>query len=140
MNNKLYRSATNRVFGGVCGGLGDYFEVDPTLVRVVFVVLALWGGVGILLYLVLLVVMPVNPEHDPIRPKADREIHHQANLHPGNNSRHWLGLGLVLLGLLFLADSLNRTYMLVPMFNIGTVLFPLALVFLGIWIVARSRH
>ena len=55
---KLYRSDTNKVIGGVCGGLGEYFEVDPVIVRVLFVLLAIPGGGGVLVYLVLFFLMP----------------------------------------------------------------------------------
>jgi phage shock protein PspC (stress-responsive transcriptional regulator) len=46
------------MLGGVCGGLGDYLDVDSTLVRIIFVALALMGGPGILMYLILLLVVP----------------------------------------------------------------------------------
>jgi phage shock protein PspC (stress-responsive transcriptional regulator) len=55
---KLYRSTTDRKIAGVCAGLGEYFKVDPTLVRLIFVVLALAGGPGVLLYIILWMVMP----------------------------------------------------------------------------------
>ncbi|MDP6101619.1 MAG: PspC domain-containing protein [Dehalococcoidia bacterium] len=45
MAKKLYRSATNRMIWGVCGGLADYFDIDPVLVRVIFVALALASGI-----------------------------------------------------------------------------------------------
>jgi len=54
----LRLSATDRRIGGVCGGLGEFFELDPLLVRVAFVVLAFVGGLGILLYVVLWLVIP----------------------------------------------------------------------------------
>jgi phage shock protein C len=47
---KLCRSETNRMLAGVCGGLADYFNIDVTLVRILFVVLAVFGGSGIVLY------------------------------------------------------------------------------------------
>lgn len=57
---KLYRSRENRVLGGICGGLGEYFDVDPTLVRVLFVFGAFLGlpGALLLIYLVMLIVIP----------------------------------------------------------------------------------
>ena len=58
---RLYRSQKDRIFGGVCGGLSDYFGWDPTLVRVVFTVLALAGGNGLLLYLLLWILTPLEP-------------------------------------------------------------------------------
>jgi phage shock protein C len=59
---KLYRSRSNRMLAGVCGGLAQYFNTDPTLVRVLFVVLAVLGGSGLLIYLVLWVVVPEEPQ------------------------------------------------------------------------------
>jgi phage shock protein C len=58
MNKKLYRSQKERMIGGVCGGLAEYFNIDPTLVRLAFVILAIAGGPGILIYLVLLMLVP----------------------------------------------------------------------------------
>jgi phage shock protein C len=58
---RLYRSLSQRMIGGVCGGLGEYLAIDPTLIRVLFVVGALFGGHGILLYLILLILVPVEP-------------------------------------------------------------------------------
>ena len=55
---KLRRSTTDRVLGGVCAGIADYYELDPVLVRVAFVLLAFLGGPGILLYIILLLVIP----------------------------------------------------------------------------------
>jgi len=59
---KLYRSRTDRWFAGVCGGLGDYFGIDPTLVRVLFVIFGLTFGSGLLIYLILWLLIPIEPE------------------------------------------------------------------------------
>jgi phage shock protein C len=58
MSNRLRKSSKNRVIAGVCGGLGEYFGVDATFVRLLFVLLAIFQGVGILAYIVLWIVMP----------------------------------------------------------------------------------
>ena len=58
---KLYRSKKNRMIAGVCGGLGDYFNIDPTLVRLLFVLVGLAVGGGFLLYLLLWLIMPEEP-------------------------------------------------------------------------------
>lgn len=58
---RLYRSRTNRNLAGVCGGLAQYFNTDATLMRVLFVVLALLGGPGLVIYLVLWIVVPEEP-------------------------------------------------------------------------------
>lgn len=59
---KLYRSKTDKMISGVCGGLAQYFGVDATLVRLVFALLVFFGvGSGILLYIILAIVMPLEP-------------------------------------------------------------------------------
>jgi phage shock protein C len=58
---KLYRSKTDRKLAGVCGGLAQYFNIDPTLIRVLFVVLAILGGSGLVLYLALWIIVPNEP-------------------------------------------------------------------------------
>ncbi len=55
---RLYRSRSNRMLGGVCAGIGEFFDIDPTLVRLFFVFAFLLGGHGILVYLVLWLVVP----------------------------------------------------------------------------------
>lgn len=55
---KLYRSSTDKVIFGVCGGLADYLEVDSLVIRIIFLLLVLAGGSGIFVYLILALVMP----------------------------------------------------------------------------------
>lgn len=59
--NKLFRSKTDRVLLGVCGGLGDYFNIDSTIIRIIFIILA-FNGIGILLYIIMALIMPNEPE------------------------------------------------------------------------------
>ena len=61
MSKKLYRSRTNRMLAGVCGGLADYFGVDPTIVRILMVLFALAGGPGLILYIILMLIIPESP-------------------------------------------------------------------------------
>lgn len=70
---RLYRSRNDRMFAGVCGGIGEYFSLDPTLVRLVFAVLILVGiGSPILAYIVLWLIMPEAPTtfQPPVAPPA----------------------------------------------------------------------
>jgi phage shock protein PspC (stress-responsive transcriptional regulator) len=69
---RLTRSTNNRMIGGVCGGIAEYFNVDPTLVRLAFVLLAMFGGPGILLYIILWIVMPEAGSGE--KPKNDRLV------------------------------------------------------------------
>ena len=61
MKRKLYRSLRDRQLAGVCGGLASYLGVDSTIARLLFLLLALAGGPGVLIYLVMAVVVPVEP-------------------------------------------------------------------------------
>lgn len=61
---KLYKSNKNRVFSGVCGGLGEYFEVDPVVVRLAWVLISIFLGAGILgllAYIIAAMIIPENP-------------------------------------------------------------------------------
>ena len=59
---KLFRrSRSNKILGGICGGLAEYFGVDPMLVRIAFVVFAIFAGSGLLLYILLWLLVPLEP-------------------------------------------------------------------------------
>ncbi len=61
-SRKLYRSRTNRLLAGVCAGLGDFFGIDPTVVRLAFVIGTILGfGSFILIYIILFIVVPEEP-------------------------------------------------------------------------------
>ena len=59
---RLYRSREEKMLGGVCGGIAEYLGVDPTLVRLGWVLLSFTGGSGILLYIVMSIIVPLEPE------------------------------------------------------------------------------
>lgn len=62
---KLYRSRRNKKIAGVCGGLGDYFRVDPLWIRIGFVLFFLAGGAALLVYLVMWLLVPLEPLDGP---------------------------------------------------------------------------
>ena len=59
-NKKLYRSRSNRIFLGVCGGIGDYFGIEPT-VRAAWIIFCALGGSGLIAYLLIALFMPEEP-------------------------------------------------------------------------------
>jgi len=58
MAGKLYRSRTDRKIWGVCGGLAKYFDMDPTIVRVIFVASLLCGTMGLWVYIIMAIIVP----------------------------------------------------------------------------------
>lgn len=62
MARRMYRSRTEKMLGGVCGGLAELFDIDPTLIRLVFVLGTLWGGLGLVVYVILWWIAPYKDE------------------------------------------------------------------------------
>jgi phage shock protein C len=58
---RLYRSRTERLIGGVCGGLAQYFNMDPTIVRLLFLLLLFAGGAAFLIYIIMWIIVPLEP-------------------------------------------------------------------------------
>ena len=61
MNKKLYRSTSQVKISGVCGGIAEYFNLDPTLIRVGWVLFSLLGGSGVLAYIICMLIIPAKP-------------------------------------------------------------------------------
>lgn len=61
MNRRLHKSNENRMVDGVCGGIGEYFGIDPTLVRLGWVLFCVLGGHGILAYIIAAIIIPRSP-------------------------------------------------------------------------------
>ena len=73
MGKKLYKSNKNKMLDGVCGGIAEYFNIDPTLVRLGWVVFCALGGSGVLAYIVAALIIPRDPECcSEIKPKKGR--------------------------------------------------------------------
>ncbi len=63
-SKRLYRSKKDRVIGGVCGGLGHYLKIDPVIVRLIWALMVLMFGTGILAYIIAWIIIPENPDKD----------------------------------------------------------------------------
>ncbi len=97
---KLYRSQINRMIGGVCGGMAEYFNIDPNLMRLLWVVLAFLGGSGILIYIASLIIIPNNPDQQ-VPDKRDNVIK--------DKSLFWGSL-LIVIGLFLFFRQLGLFY------------------------------
>jgi phage shock protein C len=60
---RLYRSANDKILGGVCGGIGEYLGVDPVIIRLLWVIACFAWGFGILAYIIAWIIIPRNPNH-----------------------------------------------------------------------------
>lgn len=74
---KLYRSKQNKMISGVCGGIADYLNLDPVIIRILWVVFTLFGGMGLIMYIAGIIVIPENPdekepEHDEQNARNDK--------------------------------------------------------------------
>ncbi|MDI6765666.1 MAG: PspC domain-containing protein [Bacteroidota bacterium] len=93
---RLYKSRRNKVIDGICGGIAEYFDMDPTIVRLLWVLITLMGGSGFILYIIAMIIIPVNPEHLVI-PQSITSL-----TNGGTDKRRFFGVMLILLGALIL--------------------------------------
>lgn len=135
---RLYKSRTHRMIDGVCGGVSEYFEVDPTIVRVLWVLFTLLGGAGFILYIVGMVIMPANPNQFytlyPNDATPDTAGVVEQNAHKKNESRRFWGIVLVLIGALVLMSNLGW-FANINWFSLSwEVVFPAILIAVGLWL------
>ena len=62
MQKKLYKSNTDKKLDGLCAGIGEYFDVDPTVIRLLWVLAVLFAGVGVLAYIIAAIIIPRKPD------------------------------------------------------------------------------
>lgn len=127
---RLYRSRRERMVAGVAGGLAQYFNVDPVLVRLAFAVLTIWGGIGLPIYIVLAIVVQERPQGEPEAPIT-------SNIDAGR-AREIAGLVLAGLGGLLLVGNLGWGHAFWGIFN-GHTLWPLVLIVIGAVLLLRQR-
>lgn len=72
---RLYRSRTNKVIAGVCGGIGEYFDVDPVLIRLIWIMFVFIGLSGVLAYIIAWIVIPKDPMQSKTLPNQKRKKH-----------------------------------------------------------------
>ncbi len=159
MEKRLYRSRSNRMIWGVCGGLAEYFDIDPTIVRIIAVLLVFANGLGILAYVILAIVVPLESSEaaepkevikenveeikktasqlgDEIRSTFAREEGtSEETAKARHRSRNILGIILIVIGILFLLASFNLFW-----WFRWAYLWPLILVAIGLLIILGARR
>ena len=133
MSKQLYRIPEKGQIAGVAAGLAEYFEIDPTVVRVVLVVaIFVTSGWVLFLYLVLALILPV--EGSASASVSDR-IHELSENAAADKTRNWLGIGLIALGCWFLVSYLWPGWLDIS----WRLIWSLVLIFIGVTLIARGR-
>lgn len=115
---------------GVCAGLADYFEVDPTLMRIIFIILTLGGGAGIIIYIVLALIMPLGPKKEDISMNNQNE---EVKKGKRENKRvSFLGVSLLIIGSLLLWNYFS------PIKIASEVFWASVMIAAGLWLVLRD--
>jgi phage shock protein C len=150
MNPRLTKSKNDKIIEGVCGGLAEYFRIDPVLVRFIFIILIFFDGLGILLYLILVIIMPKadkleqspketileNAQEFGERVKDAGEVFGAAIMKK-SEERHrslWPGIFLILLGVFFLLDNLHMIDWIDK-----HLLWPIIIILIGVWLLIKRR-
>ncbi|HEY5668841.1 MAG TPA: PspC domain-containing protein [Anaerolineales bacterium] len=150
MENKLYRSRTDAMLGGVCGGLAHYLRIDSTLVRLFFILIALGGsGIGVFVYLLLWIIIPLEGQkkdvtlQDTVRSGSEEIAERTRQM--GDDLRHLvrnpnpqagllIGAALIILGAIFLIQNLDLPWLYWLDFD---VIWPALLIVGGIALLMR---
>lgn len=122
--SRLMRSETDRMLAGVCGGLAAYLGVDPVLVRLAFVILALASGVGLAIYIVLWIIVPTPSRVQPDIRLVDETYADPAALKTRFSPAATVGVLLILFGAFFLLSEIGDAPSFIwPIILIGAGLF-----------------
>lgn len=143
---RLYRSKKDKMIAGVCGGLAEYFDIDPVLVRVLFAITAFMGGLGILLYILLAIVTPEEgsapEESDTVsveRGTRENATVEEPPLHlpkVPQDKRKLFGIALLAVGLVMLFDNFS---VIVPWWG-WNFFWPILIIAIGLYIYFTYRN
>ena len=125
MNRRLYRCRHDRRLAGVAGGVAEFFDLDPTLVRVLFFLSIFLGGMGLLLYIGMAIIVPLEPASADVADVADGTaegvVVPEGHRHPTRGHGRWatfFGLALIVFGTMALIDryvpALDLKHVIVP--------------------------
>ena len=132
---KLYRAGKGHVLGGVCAGFADYLSIDVVILRILWLVLTLIQGVGAIAYLVCLVLIPKNPDHEKLPVSEQKKA---------ENTGLYIGVALIVIGLSFAFNNWFDFFWWDFdwfFFNIHwNVIWPILLIIFGAWYIFRSSQ
>jgi phage shock protein C len=126
---RLYRSRTDKIIAGVCGGMAEYFDVDPVIMRVLFVLLAFFGGSGFILYLASIFIIPKKP----LEVEGETTPLTQQQKSTGG-ARTMFGIVMIIFGALILLGNLG-VLSFFHFWHLSAFVFPILLILIGMAII-----
>jgi phage shock protein C len=159
MTRRLYRNRDDRVIAGVCGGLGAYFGIDPAIVRVIAVLSIFAGGTGIIAYLVLAIIVPLEGSSTAVPKDTIKEnvgdiretasaigrdiqstvakdrVEAEEETTLRSRRMNWLGIAVIVFGVVLLLGNFN----LFRWFNLG-LLWPIPVIAIGLLLLIAARR
>jgi phage shock protein C len=151
---RLYKSRKNKVVDGVCGGIAEYFDVDPVLVRIIFVLFFFFGGSALIAYIVGMIIMPrapYEPAQEPVTKAEKQEKVSEsppakpvrASASPSAGSLV-IGIILIVLGGIFLLDSFDfplfHRFSWWFKFHFWDFFIPGILILVGLVLIVKSKE
>ena len=139
---KLYRSRENKVLAGVCGGIGEYFEIDPVIVRLIWIVLTMIWGFGFFLYIIAIFLIPLEPKEIKIQdvstsPQESKKDYRHLEDSDRNIVITLLALFFIVLGIMVVVGIVvPSTYVFR---NIIKGILGVAMIIIGIYLVFKSK-
>lgn len=147
----LYRSRVDKILFGVCGGLAKYFDLDASLFRVLFVLLALANGLGIIIYLAMAILVPLEPGEtvavnrgEKIKELAEevgqktKAFAAEMNFDQSKkiHSRNAIGIAIIVIGVILLLKQVAP--FMIDWINWG-IIWPMLIVMLGVYLVFKKK-
>ena len=136
-SRRLYRAGKDHIVGGVCAGVAEYFAIDVTLLRVLWLVFTLINGIGGVVYVICLILVPKNPEHEKLPPEERTRA---------GNAALYLGIGIIVFGVMLTLNNLFRFYWWdfdwwffgFPWLH-WKIVWPILLILFGVWFIFRAN-
>ncbi|GKX28144.1 hypothetical protein SH1V18_06240 [Vallitalea longa] len=129
MEKKIYRSRDDQMISGVCSGIAKYFNIDPTIIRILFVIALFSWGTGVLIYIICSIVIPLEPKKIDT---YDYNYTAEEEKHTNNNGRMILGLILVVIGIVSILEKIFNWFSF-------DLVWPIAIIGVGFLILTKNK-
>ena len=137
MAKKLFRSGNDKMIGGVAGGLSEYFDIDPVILRILFVLLLFAYGSSFFFYILMWIIVPINPKHrfpmsqkEKMEEASDIDDIHDRKKRRGQNKSVFGGI-IITIGVIWLFNNMF------PQFDLSWIV-PLCIIALGAYILYKN--